>query len=162
MSTFDKWAERVYAETDFGRSVATSTAGLLGLSIYLYRGDWVIAAFSSIIFFPIARVVASALHSKFAESTEQKAKRKRAEDLYARLSKDEKEVVSAFVQAGGCVLTWGQVNRLSIPSAGIESLIQREALWTSMTADGMRETFVLDSEVFDIGQVKEGECPLLI
>ncbi|MBI4807373.1 MAG: hypothetical protein HY799_00260 [Nitrosomonadales bacterium] len=154
MSAIDKWAERVYAETDFGRSVAISIAGLLGLGIYLYWGDWVIAAFCSIIFFPIVRLVASALHSKFAESTELKAKRKRAEDLYARLSQDEKEVVSAFVMAGGCVLTWGQVNNLSIPSAGVESLIQREILWTSMTADGMRETFVLDSDVFDIGQIK--------
>ncbi|MBU4045314.1 MAG: hypothetical protein KJ572_03125 [Gammaproteobacteria bacterium] len=154
MSTLDKWAERVYAETDFGRSVATSAAGLLGLCIYLYWGDWVIAAFCSIIFFPIVRLVASALHSIFSESAERKAKRKHAEDLYIRLSQDEKAVVSEFVMGGGCVLTWGQVNNLSLPGAGVESLIQREILWTSMTADGMRETFVLDSDVFDIGQSK--------
>ena len=34
----------------------------------------------------------------------------------------------------------------------IELQTQRNLLWTSMTADGMRETFVLDAEIFDVGQ----------
>jgi len=75
-----------------------------------------------------------------------------AERVYGRLSEHEKAVVQAFVQTGGSVLTWGQVNQLGLPGNGIESLIQREVAWTSMTADGMRETFALDSAIFDVGQ----------
>jgi len=33
MKTIEKWAERVYAENDFGRSIATSLSGAIGLSI---------------------------------------------------------------------------------------------------------------------------------
>jgi len=49
VNSIEKWADRVYSETDFGRSVATSVAGVIGLAVYLIFGDWVIAAFSSII-----------------------------------------------------------------------------------------------------------------
>jgi hypothetical protein len=41
------------------------------------------------------------------------------------------------------------MNNQPVSSAAIESLIQRELLWTSITADGMRETFALDTEIFD-------------
>ena len=44
MKTVEKWADRVYAENDFGRSIATSIAGLIGLTVYLLAKDWVISA----------------------------------------------------------------------------------------------------------------------
>ena len=66
----------------------------------------------------------------------------------------EKEVIRAFVNAGGSVLTWPQMNNQTVSFASIESLIQREVLWTSMSADGMRETFALNSAIFDIGSEK--------
>lgn len=147
VGTLDKWAERVYTETDFGRSVATSVAGAVGLVVYLFVDDWVIAAFSAIIAFPIARIVASGLHTRSSG--------RYAERVYEQLSDGEKDVVQGFVDAGGCVLTWGQVNKMSVPSASVESLIQRRLLWTSMTADGMRETFVLDDALFDVGQARK-------
>lgn len=46
------------------------------------------------------------------------------------------------------------MNEEPVTLAGGESLQQRELLWTSMTADGMTETFVLDSDIFDIAYEK--------
>lgn len=60
----EKWADRVYKENDFGRSIATSFAGLIGLVVYLLSKDWVIAAFTSIITFPIIRIVATDINEK--------------------------------------------------------------------------------------------------
>lgn len=152
MKTLDKWAERIYAETDFGRSIATSVAGIVGLSIYLASSDWVIAVFSAVIAFPLVRLIATGIHARAVRRAQGRMEMEEAERIYDRLSEDEKTVVQAFVQSGGSVLTWGQVNQLGLPGAGVESLIQREVLWTSMTADGMRETFALDSSIFDAGQ----------
>lgn len=152
MKTLDKWAERIYAETDVGRSVATSVAGVVGLSAYLFSSDWVIAVFSAVIAFPLVRLVATGLHARAVRRAQGRMELEEAERIYARLSEDEKTAVQAFVQAGGSVLTWAQVNQLGLPGTGVESLIQREVVWTSTTADGMRETFALDSAVFDVGQ----------
>ncbi|OGQ93870.1 MAG: hypothetical protein A2464_10585 [Deltaproteobacteria bacterium RIFOXYC2_FULL_48_10] len=154
MKTLEKWADRVYAETDVGRSVATSIAGIIGLVVYIIFRDWVIAAFSSIISFPIVRIVSTSLNEKANRRKERLIKREEAEEIFNRLSKEEKDVVQAFVKAGGSVLTWSQMNNQSVSLSSIESLIQREVLWTSMTADGMRETFALNSAIFDIGNEK--------
>ncbi len=151
MNTIEKWAERVYAETDFGRSVATSLSGLLGLGVYLILADWVIAAFSTIIFFPVARLTATAIHTHVSRGLHRRTKMSDAAHVYDSLSDEEKIVVSTFVSAGGCVLTWGQMNKAPVSLSAIESLIQREVLSTSTTADGMRETFVLDPNIFDVG-----------
>ncbi len=58
-------------------------------------------------------------------------------------------MVAAFVDAGGTTLTFSQINRLDLSSAAIESLVQRELLWTSVMSDGMTESFVLDMALFD-------------
>jgi hypothetical protein len=60
-------------------------------------------------------------------------------------------VVQAFVQAGGSVLTWSHINALDLRGPAIESLINRQLLSTDVTADGMRETFVLDLAIFQAG-----------
>lgn len=135
-----------------GRSIATSVAGVVGLSVYLLSSDWVIALFSAVIAFPIVRLVATGFHARAVRRAQGQMALEEAERIYDRLSEHEKTVVQAFVQSGGSVLTWGQVNQLGLPGNGIESLIQRELAWTSMTADGMKETFAIDSALFDVGQ----------
>ena len=122
--------------------------------IYIAFHDWVIAAFSSIISFPIIRLVSTGLHEKANRHQKRTIERDEAEHIYSRLSEGEKEVVRAFVNAGGSVLTWSQMNNQTVSFSSIESLIQREVLWTSVTADGMRETFALNSAIFDIGNKK--------
>jgi hypothetical protein len=161
MSTLDKWMERVYGETDFGRSIATSVAGAVGLIVYLVVGDWVVSAFSAIIAFPIARLLSTWLYEKTRRAAARQVDNERATSTYEILSDEERSVVAAFVNAGGSVLTWSQANALSLSGPAIESLLQREILSTSMTADGMRETFVLDSAVFDAGLrlVRRGSAP---
>ena len=54
----DRWAERIYEETDLGKSLGTSIAGVAGLIVYETTADWVIAAFVLIIVFPVSRVKA--------------------------------------------------------------------------------------------------------
>ena len=71
--------------------------------------------------------------------------------VYEALSDKEKDVVGAFVSAGGCVMTWGQINNLDVSHSAIESLVTRRLLGPSVTADGMTETFVLAPDIFDAG-----------
>ncbi len=154
MYTVIKLLDRIYTENDFARGVATSLSGSIGLIVYLVNGDLVIAVFSAIITFPIARLFAvwgfNTIHTI--------AERQKADDLaslsISKLSDEELEVVSAFVTAGGCVLTWSQINRLDISGPAVESLMQRGFLSTSMTADAMHETFVLDTALFDMALLR--------
>ena len=104
----------MYTETDFGRSVATSIAGIIGLITYLFSKDWAIAAFSFIISFPIIRLISKGLHDKFNRNKKRKIEQEDAEYLYNSLSKEEKKVVQAFINAGGCMLRWSQINKLSL------------------------------------------------
>jgi hypothetical protein len=60
-------------------------------------------------------------------------------------------VVQVIVQAGGSVLTWSHINALDLRGPAIESLINRQLLSTDVTADGMRETFVLNLAIFQAG-----------
>lgn len=149
---WNKWAERIYSETDLGRSVATSSAGVVGLALYLLTSDIAIAGFSALIIFPFVRVLASSAHSKAERVAKLKAQENGIQRLYDRLSPEEKKVVSIFVEAGGSVMTWGQINKSDAHFSAIESLMQRGLLHTSMTADGLTETFVMDQDLFDIGQ----------
>jgi len=151
MDQLPKIAELIYSEDDFGRSVSTTLSAVIGITCYLSTNDWVIAAFSAVIPFPIIRLVASKLHAKYAIRAQRNTARESADYTFSQLSQDEKTVANAFVNAGGCTLTFSQVNSLSLANA-VESLTHREMLSTSMTADSMCETFVLDPLVFDAAQ----------
>ena len=150
---FNKWVERVYDESDFGRSIATTVAGAAGLAAYLYWNDWVLAVFVGIIVFPVGRILASAVHSHWAQSREQNSSRDRTKELFDNLGREERQVIQAFVWQGGTFVTWSEVNRSQhFRSSGIDSLVSRDLIHMSVTADGMREAFVLDSELFEYAQ----------
>ena len=157
MKSIEKWADRVYSEDDFGRGVATFLSGVLGLTVYLITNDWVISAFSAIIAFPVFRIIASSLNAKYKRVSDRKIDEEKARYTFEKLSDEEFEVIKSYVEAGGSVLTWGQVNNLPISSAAIESMIQREIIWPSVMADGMTETFALDINIFDLGVQKYGK-----
>jgi ABC-type multidrug transport system fused ATPase/permease subunit len=157
MKSIEKWADRVYSEDDFGRGIATSLSGIVGLSVYLLSADWVISAFSAIIAFPFFKIIASSFNEKHKRKSQRKIDEENAKYAFDRLSEEELNVVKAFVEVGGSVLTWGQVNKLPIHSAAIESLIQRELIWSSVMADGMTETFALDTSIFNLGVQKYGK-----
>ena len=115
--------------------------------MYLWRGDGVIAAFVTIIVFPIARILGAAIHSRWKQSQDP------MKGLFESLGSEEKAVVRGFVSHGGTVMTWREADRSNpVSGAGIESLIARDLMHTSVRADGMRETFVLDAQLFDYAQ----------
>lgn len=68
--------------------------------------------------------------------------------LFDSLTDSEKDVVQHFVAHGGAVMIWGQMKRLEDPQTGVESLARRGLLCTSVSVDGMRETFELDLMLF--------------
>ena len=156
---FDRWIERIYSENDIGRGVATSISGISGLASYLYWDDWVIACFVAIIVFPVSKILTSTIHSSLIESRKH-GYSKEIKNLFEKLGHEEQQVVQAFVWHGGCTMTWSECNESSsITSAGIESLISRDLLYTSVTADSAQETFVLNTELFDYAQTVLSKVP---
>ena len=152
LNTISGWFTRVYGEDDFGRNVATSAAGMVALVAYLIFSDWVIAALAILVTFPIARLVATELHDRRTRHAEARKSEEDAKRLWDQLSGEEKQVVGAFVCAGGCVLTWHQVNESAVATSAVESLVARGLLGTSVMVDGFGETLVLDADLFDTGQ----------
>ena len=57
-------------------------------------------------------------------------------------------MVITFVEAGGTALTFSQMKRLGLSSSAIESLVQKELLWTLVRSDGMTESFALDMALY--------------
>lgn len=149
---FDKWVERIYTEEDFGRGVATSLSGTIGLAVYLLTDDAIVAIFATLIMFPLTRITAAALHRRGAEQAAASDKAKQFEDVYGRLSDEERRVIAGYIEAGGTVMTWGQVNRSDLSRAAIETLIQRELMWSTVTADGMTEAFAISTDIFDVAR----------
>lgn len=149
MKSIDRLMEKLYEETDVARSIATPLSGVVGLAAYLFTRDWVIGLFAWLIVFPLARLIAATFHAKHSKRATRREAETEAKELYHRLSAGEKEVVQAFVIAGGAVMTWSHMNSLSLSAPSVESLVHRGLLNTSLIADGMRETFVLDPSLFD-------------
>ena len=149
----DRWVERIYNESDIGRGLATTAAGVAGLTTYLYWDDWVVAVFVTIIVFPVGKILASTIESYWIQSRERSYSRGQIKELFKNLGSKEKAVVQAFVWHGGSVITWRECNELSyFSAAGIESLINRDLMHATVTADGMTEAFALDTQLFDYAQ----------
>lgn len=151
---FDEIAAKIYGETDFARSLATAFAGVVGLSIYLWKRDAVIAAFSAVIVFPIVRLGSHSLRAAWLARGAKRTKEAQSLELLEKLSVQEKDILRFFVAAGGACVSWGYVNssKLPFPRPALNSLMARGVVHTSVMEDGMTESFVLDTEMFDIAQ----------
>lgn len=156
MEIIEKWIKRIYTEKDFGKLIALSLSVISGLITYLLTEDWMIVAFSIIILLSVIRiiVISTGIDEKMKLRRQRNADREKALQVYEALTNEEREIVGIYVKAGGSVLTWKQMNKQDVSAAPIESLIQRKLIWTSVTADGMTETFALDSNIFDIAYEK--------
>lgn len=143
-----KLFDKVYAERDFSINVAIFVAGLAGMSCYLVLHDSVLTLFAFIISFPIVKIIAGGWHQRIMARKSKAAAEQQLAALYDSLTDSEKDVVQHFVAHGGAVMTWGQMNRLDDPQIGVESLARRGLLCTSVSVDGMRETFELDLTLF--------------
>lgn len=87
MKSIDKLLEKLYEETDVARSVATSLAGIAGLAVYLLTHDWVVALFSWLIVFPLARLIAATILTKRSRRIALRDADTEAEELYGRLKR---------------------------------------------------------------------------
>lgn len=144
----EKLFDRVYAEKDFSINVAIFVAGLAGMTCYLILHDYVLTLFAFIIPFPIVKIIAGGWHQRLLARKGKVVSRQQLAALYDSLTDSEKDVVQHFVAHGGAVMTWGQMNRLDDPQTGVESLARRGLLSTSVSVDGMSETFELDQMLF--------------
>ena len=149
---FSEWAKKIYDEDDFGRSISTSLSGIMGLAIYLQSKDWVLSLLVFVIVFHPLRLVASSAHTRWKETKKQQLQSQEAQKRFENFSPEERNVLSAFVEAGGAALTWSQMNRANVAVSAVESLKLRGILNTSFASDGQTETFVIQTEVFDMAQ----------
>ena len=149
---FSEWAKKIYDEDDFGRSISTTLSGIIGLTIYLQSKDWVLSLFVTVIVFPLLRLIASAAHTRWKETKKQQLQAQEAQKRFENFSSEERKVLKAFVDAGGAAITWSQMNRADVSVSAVESLKLRGILDTSVTSDGLTETFVMQPEVFDMAQ----------
>jgi hypothetical protein len=151
---YEKLLTAIYAEEDLGRSVAIAVAGVTGLVVYRLSADWVTAVFSSVILFPLARVAATAMHSRWKSKRSETAQALSAETEFNRFSPEERQILEFFVRQGGCCVSWSAVNRseFPFPRAALNSMMERGLVRTSVMEDGMTESFVLKVEMFDVAQ----------
>lgn len=70
------------------------------MSVYLWYGEGIIAAFTGIITFPIARVVSTAIHNRATRRAKARLSREEAERVYDQLSPEERAVVGVFCRGG--------------------------------------------------------------
>ena len=149
---FDRLLEKVYGEVDFGRSVATALAGCAGLATYLIGRDPVVAVFTAVIVFPAVRIAASAAHQRSSLRRREIADREARVGRIEKYSEDEKTVLRAFVKEGGTLLPCSRINRMALPQSGVESLVNRGDLRTTMTADCMSEAMAMEPELFELAR----------
>ncbi|WP_413739892.1 hypothetical protein ACL2XQ_26780 [Sodalis sp. RH14] len=145
----EKMFDRVYSEKDFSINIAIFVSGIAGVTCYLIVRDYVLTLFSFVITFPVVKIIAGGLYQRIITRKGEAVAEKRLTTLYHSLTGREKDVVMHFVTHGGTVMTWGQMNKLDDPEPGVESLARRGLLNTSVTVDGMRETFELDLALFN-------------
>ena len=146
----NRWAERIYEETDLGKSLGTSIAGVAGLIAYETTADWVIAAFVLITVYPVSRVIASSIERSVKSDV--RVRNREVKKNFDNLTNDEMEVIDVFISHGGCVLTRSQTNNSVASMKAIESLRRRGLFWESTTLDAMRETFEISPELFGLAK----------
>lgn len=146
----NRWAERIYEETDLGKSLGTNIAGVAGLIAYETTADWVIAAFVLIIVFTVSRVIASSIERSVRSDV--RVRNREVTKRFDNLSNDEMEGIDVFISHGGCVLTSSQTYNSVVTMNAIESLRRRGLLWEPTTLDAMQETFEISPELFDLAQ----------
>ena len=105
-----RWLDRVYAENDFERNLATSVAGFVGLLTYLKLEDGVTAVFAAVIAFPLVKIVSGSIRTRWNRSQERRRTRDEIKRLFDSLGSEERIVVQAFVRQGGVVITWQECN----------------------------------------------------
>lgn len=103
-----------------------------------------IAAFTTVIAFPLIRVVISAAQKWYKDKRSTHIEQQKIEKLFDQFSEEEKDAFWEFVQLGGNVMTWSYANKIDLPKPAVSSLMSRDILHLSATPDGMTEAFEID------------------
>lgn len=154
LRSMNRWIERIYAETDFGRNVAVSGSGLIALAAYLVFADAVIAILTLIIVFPVLRVVATTLYEKSSVRTKRRLLIEKATAEYDRLGYAEKKALDMFMWKGALVLSWSEAHGTEAGYAAFEALVERGLVKNDEEA----ERFVLNTEMFDVANARMEEA----
>ena len=153
----DKWAERIYLEEDFGKNIATTISGLIGLSIYLFKADFALAAFVAIILFPLFKILANSARAKQLKNREEKGELETQKEnvLFVKnLTDQERRVIHEFVQYNASVLPskYVELNNIHLPDGAVKSLIQRDILKEKGYGLSNQYDLVLKIEMFEAGR----------
>lgn len=152
----EKWAERIYLEEDFGKNVATTVTGLIGLCVYLASEDVPLAAFITIILFPLTRIVANVLRSKHVEKTkikDQQAALEALDQVVENLTDQERLVIHEFVKYKSSVISdkYLKMNSVYLPDGAVKSLMERGYLTEETFGPGMYD-LKLNIAIFEAGR----------
>lgn len=152
----DKWADRIYQEEDFGKNVSTSISGLLGLVVYLLTDDFALAAFITIITFPVVKIISNILrnrHLKKIETIERENARMKMDDIVKNLTDQEKRVIHEFVKYKSSVMSdqYIKMNSIFLSDGAVKSLIERNFL-TEQTCLSGGYDLKLNIVIFEAGR----------
>jgi hypothetical protein len=153
----EKWAERIYLEEDFGKNVATTGAGVIGLCVYFYKSDFALATFVTIIVFPLIKIISNALSDKYSKEKQNLRlieARKNIEETVKSLTGDERLVIHEFVKAGGSVISskYIQLNKIHMPDIAVKSLMERGYLREGYYGKSGEYDLKLNIAIFEAGR----------
>ena len=152
-----KWAERIYLEEDFGKNIATTISGLIGLSIYFYKSDFALAAFVAIILFPLIKIIANIFREKHIKNKESHfliEAKKNIEKTVKSFTDKERLVIHEFVKAKGSVLSskYIQLNKIYLPDIAVKSLVERSYITEENYGVSGEYDLKLDLAIFEAGR----------
>jgi ABC-type multidrug transport system fused ATPase/permease subunit len=153
----EKWAERIYLEEDFGKNIATSTSGVVGLIIYLSKSDFALAAFVAIIIFPVVKIISNSLREKYIAKKQERDYEAAKEELdrtVKELTDQERLVIHKFVQYKSAVMSnkYIKLNNVFLPDGAVKSLMERKFITEEFYGLSGEYDLKLNLDVFEAGR----------
>lgn len=152
----DKWADRIYLEEDFGKNIATTISGLFGLTVYLIQDDFALAAFVTIITFPVVKIITNTFRNKSlkkGEAIEREKTKKEMDQLVKDLTDQERLVIHEFVKYNSSVMSerYIKLNSVFLPDGAVKSLMERGFLTENRFVSGSYD-LKLNIVIFEAGR----------
>ena len=143
-------------ERDPVRAITLGVAMVVGVTSYYLSDDYVVGAGTFLATFLLGWGFAEPIRKRL----QQWRRKRRMKALFESLGRVERTVVEDFVHWGGCVIECkDSFDRSDFSGSGIESLASRGLLQYDTTADGYRETYALDKDLYDYARTVVDEIP---
>lgn len=160
---------RMWDEENRGKLIAISVALTAGLIAVLHFGDWdsfsiwsalILGCVVVIIVFPVATIVATALHASWKQSRGRRRSRDKMKKLFENLGGEEEAAIQQCVFRGTSVIRLVEINNSQdLTYEGFESLINRDLAQLTSTALGVKDAYALDTELFNYAQTALPKLP---